>query len=59
MSLISGVSSANFTPATAQLRPKEAATPPPPPPAQSVQPAGKDADGDNDGSKGGTIDTFA
>ncbi|MCX7088148.1 MAG: hypothetical protein NTV00_08870 [Methylococcales bacterium] len=57
MSTISGISSAvPYTPVNSQVKPK---TVTPEPVAQPVPAASKDADGDNDGSKGSTINTYA
>jgi len=56
MSTISGISPASYTPSTIQVKPATVASQPTTP---TVQSAAKDADGDNDGSKGNKIDVHA
>jgi hypothetical protein len=56
MSIVSGISPASYAPASSQVKPTpekpHLSTP-------TVQPVVQDADGDNDGSKGGKIDIHA
>lgn|GEM_PF-6102107 len=56
MSSISGVGSTPYVPLVNQAKPPVENRQPAP---QPVQPVAKDADGDNDGSKGRNIDTYA
>lgn len=58
MSSISGVGYSPYAPTTNQVK-KPAQAVPQQQPVQAVQPATKDADGDNDGSKGRFIDVKA
>ncbi len=57
MSSVSGIGSTPYVPITNQVKQPAPANQQPATPA--VQPVAKDADGDNDGSKGGKIDTYA
>lgn len=56
MSTISGISPSPYTPIASQVKPT-AVNPQTTTPA--VQPVAADSDGDNDGSKGSTINTHA
>ncbi len=56
MSSVSGVGATSYVPINIQTKQPVANQQPT---APQVQPTGKDADGDNDGSKGGRIDTYA
>ncbi len=56
MSAISGIPPASYTPASVQVKSPAVKPEPALPP---VQPVVRDADGDNDGNKGGKIDLYA
>lgn len=57
MSSVSGIGSTPYVPITNPVKQPTPANQQPV--TQAVQPVAKDADGDNDGSKGGKIDTYA
>lgn len=57
MSTISGVSGTPYVPTSNAVQPQTA--PQTQPPATATPPVAQDADGDNDGSKSGKIDTYA
>jgi len=56
MSTISGIPATSYVPNPNQVKPAAVTHQPATPP---VPPVVKDADGDNDGSKGGNIDIYA